>query len=188
MTDDAQETGLAWPDPDRGPTPPEYQGRPRDDELPTRRPLGWWDRTKFLVFVIALWGVLVWTAIAQDPIVSLHDAVALVAVLHPELFHTEELAGDVEVSGEIAMGATIFDRRPTAPHRADLEIALEIDTSARTVRRARNTPCSSGSNFLAWSKLGLLLGVPIRSGCILRLLVTPSLGTSRMACKMNRLA
>jgi purine nucleosidase len=62
--------------------------------------------------------------------IRLHDAVALVAVLHPELFHTEDLPADVEVSGEITLGATIFDRRPNAPHRADLEVALEIDTAA----------------------------------------------------------
>jgi len=62
--------------------------------------------------------------------IRLADAVGLCAVLHPELFRTEELAGDVETSGEIAMGATIFDRRPVTPHRADIEVALEVDVAA----------------------------------------------------------
>jgi inosine-uridine nucleoside N-ribohydrolase len=62
--------------------------------------------------------------------IRLPDVVGLCAVLHPELFHTEELAGDVETGGEIATGTTIFDRRPNSPHRADIEVALEIDAAA----------------------------------------------------------
>jgi inosine-uridine nucleoside N-ribohydrolase len=61
--------------------------------------------------------------------IRLRDAVAIAAVLHPELFHTEELAGDVETTGEITTGATIFDRRSNSPHRADIEVALEIDAA-----------------------------------------------------------
>jgi inosine-uridine nucleoside N-ribohydrolase len=62
--------------------------------------------------------------------IRLPDVVGICAVLHPELFHTEELAGDVETGGEIATGATIFDRRPHSPHRADIEVALEVDAAA----------------------------------------------------------
>jgi inosine-uridine nucleoside N-ribohydrolase len=62
--------------------------------------------------------------------IRLPDAVGLCAVLHPELFRTEELSGDVETSGDIAIGATIFDRRPISPHRADIEVALEVDAAA----------------------------------------------------------
>lgn len=62
--------------------------------------------------------------------IRLPDAVGLCAVLHPELFHTEELAGDVETGGEVATGATIFDRRPNSPHRAEMEVALEVDAAA----------------------------------------------------------
>jgi inosine-uridine nucleoside N-ribohydrolase len=62
--------------------------------------------------------------------IRLADAVGLCAVLHPELFHTEELSGDIETGGEIATGATIFDRRPNSPHRADIEVALEVDAAA----------------------------------------------------------
>ena len=30
----------------------------------------------------------------------------------------------------LPMGATIFDRRPNSTHRADIEVAMEIDTAA----------------------------------------------------------
>jgi len=62
--------------------------------------------------------------------IRLPDAVGLCAVLHPELFRTEELSGDVETGGEITAGATIFDRRPHSAHRADIEVALEVDAAA----------------------------------------------------------
>ena len=62
--------------------------------------------------------------------VMLPDAVGIVALLHPELFRTEDLSGDVETSGELTTGMTVFDRRPNASHRTDIEVALEIDTAA----------------------------------------------------------
>jgi inosine-uridine nucleoside N-ribohydrolase len=62
--------------------------------------------------------------------VVLHDAVGLVALLHPELFRTEDLSGDVETTGELTTGMTVFDRRPNASHRTDMEVALEIDAAA----------------------------------------------------------
>jgi purine nucleosidase len=62
--------------------------------------------------------------------VQLPDAVAVAAILHPELFQTVELTGDVETSGELTVGATIFDRRPNSPQRADIEVALEVDAAA----------------------------------------------------------
>jgi purine nucleosidase len=61
--------------------------------------------------------------------IDLPDAVAVAALLHPELFHTIELSGDVETAGELSLGATIFDRRPNAPRRADIEVALEVDAA-----------------------------------------------------------
>jgi inosine-uridine nucleoside N-ribohydrolase len=61
--------------------------------------------------------------------IDLPDAVAVAALLHPELFHTTELSGDVETSGELTLGATIFDRRTNSPQRADIEVALEVDAA-----------------------------------------------------------
>jgi purine nucleosidase len=62
--------------------------------------------------------------------IHLHDAVAIAAAIHPELFVTRELEGDVETQGELTRGMSIFDRRPTALSRSDLEVALECDSAA----------------------------------------------------------
>lgn len=62
--------------------------------------------------------------------IQLPDAVAMASLLHPELFTTRDLAGDVETAGELTLGATVFDRRSTAHHRGDMEVALEIDAVA----------------------------------------------------------
>ncbi|GAF87777.1 unnamed protein product, partial [marine sediment metagenome] len=43
--------------------------------------------------------------------IHVHDSVTLMAAIYPDLFTTEEMAGDVETSGELTAGATIFDRR-----------------------------------------------------------------------------
>jgi inosine-uridine nucleoside N-ribohydrolase len=61
--------------------------------------------------------------------IYLHDTVALVAALHPELFHMETMAGDVELSGELTTGATVFDRRPAPEWRANMDVAIEIDAA-----------------------------------------------------------
>jgi len=62
--------------------------------------------------------------------IYLQDVVALTAALHPELFETEELSGDVETSGELTKGATIFDRRRLAPARSNLAVATDVDVAA----------------------------------------------------------
>lgn len=64
--------------------------------------------------------------------IQLHDAVSLVAMLHPELFETTEMAGDVEVGGELTTGATVFDRRPTPGWRPNMEVAIDVDSAAVT--------------------------------------------------------
>ena len=52
-------------------------------------------------------------------------------MLHPELFRTEELAGDVETAGEISPPARRSSTAgPTRPHHAAIEVALEIDAAA----------------------------------------------------------
>jgi inosine-uridine nucleoside N-ribohydrolase len=56
--------------------------------------------------------------------------VALAATLHPELFDTEELTGDVETAGQLTKGATIFDRRPNAPRQSNMAVALNADADA----------------------------------------------------------
>jgi len=63
-------------------------------------------------------------------VIHLHDVVALMAVLHPELFETTEVAADVEVRGELTTGATIFDQRPRRTWRPNMEVATSVDASA----------------------------------------------------------
>ncbi len=62
--------------------------------------------------------------------IHLHDAVTMAAVLHPELFTTRDLSGDVETAGELTLGATVFDRRGIAHNRGDMEVALEVEAAA----------------------------------------------------------
>jgi cell division protease FtsH len=67
--------GVAWPDHDLGPTPPpRYRSRERDEDRRTRKPSGTWDRIKVLVLLLGLWSVLVWTAMADNPILPFRDA------------------------------------------------------------------------------------------------------------------
>jgi inosine-uridine nucleoside N-ribohydrolase len=61
--------------------------------------------------------------------IHVHDSVALVAAVSPELFTTEEMAGDVEVSGELTVGATLFDRRRVPDWRHNMEVAVDMDAS-----------------------------------------------------------
>lgn len=59
--------------------------------------------------------------------IHLHDAVALVAATDPELFQAQQMAGDVETSGQLTTGATVFDRRQVSQWRANMDIVTEID-------------------------------------------------------------
>lgn len=62
--------------------------------------------------------------------VHMHDAVALQYCLHPELFETVEMAGDVETKGELTRGATVFDRRDRPAWRNNMEVASSVDEAA----------------------------------------------------------
>jgi purine nucleosidase len=62
--------------------------------------------------------------------IHLHDAVALLAVLQPDHFAFEEMAGDVETRGELTVGATIFDRRRNRQWRPNMEVAMTVDAEA----------------------------------------------------------
>ena len=64
--------------------------------------------------------------------IHLHDVVALMAVVQPELFETTEMSGDVETRGELTTGATVFDRRRTRHWRPNMEVAVDVDTVAVT--------------------------------------------------------
>lgn len=62
--------------------------------------------------------------------IHVHDTVTLMAVLYPELFTTEEMAGDVEITGELTTGATVFDRRHVPAWRHNMEVAVDMNAEA----------------------------------------------------------
>src|SRR3954471_14378544 len=64
--------------------------------------------------------------------IHLHDAVAIVAAVEPELFTTERMYGDVEVDGTLTYGATVFDRRRHPESRPNMDVAVDMDTPAVT--------------------------------------------------------
>jgi cell division protease FtsH len=52
-----------------------YQGgRPRDEDVLTRRKMPFWDRIKWLVLLGVVWLILVWSLMANDPLVGFLDA------------------------------------------------------------------------------------------------------------------
>jgi len=62
--------------------------------------------------------------------IHVHDTITLMAVAHPELFTTEEMAGDVETRGELTAGATVFDRRRVPLWRHNMEVVVDMKTDA----------------------------------------------------------
>ena len=64
--------------------------------------------------------------------IHLHDAVAIVAAISPDLFTTERMYGDVETDGTLTYGATVFDRRPRPEHQPNMDVAVDMDTAAVT--------------------------------------------------------
>jgi inosine-uridine nucleoside N-ribohydrolase len=71
----------------------------------------------------------------------LDDAVAVVAATDPQLFEMTPLHGDVETAGELALGATVFDRRQVPDRPPNMEVAVEIETQSvidRIMKGLRN--------------------------------------------------
>jgi purine nucleosidase len=60
--------------------------------------------------------------------IHVHDTVALMAVIHPELFTTRGMAGDVETMGDLTMGMTVFDRRRVPTWRHNMEVAYDMQS------------------------------------------------------------
>ena len=52
-------------------------GRPKDEDRLTRKPLSFWDRIKFLVLLGLVWFILVWSVMANDPLVGFSDALKI---------------------------------------------------------------------------------------------------------------
>ncbi len=62
--------------------------------------------------------------------IYLHSSVALMAAMHPELFEIEMAAVEVETTGEITTGATVFDRRSMPEWRSNVGVTRGVDTLA----------------------------------------------------------
>ncbi len=60
--------------------------------------------------------------------IHVHDSVTLMAALIPEAFEFKELAGDVEVAGELCCGATVFDRRRVPAWTPNIHVARRMRT------------------------------------------------------------
>jgi len=60
--------------------------------------------------------------------IHVHDSTALMAVMHPELFTMQEMAGDVEIAGDLTVGATVVDRRRVPAWRHNMEVATDMQT------------------------------------------------------------
>jgi len=62
--------------------------------------------------------------------IYLHNAIAIVAAAHPELFTMERMHGDVETDGTLTHGATVFDRRQQPENRPNMDVAVDVDAVA----------------------------------------------------------
>lgn len=62
--------------------------------------------------------------------IELSSALAILSLVEPMLVQWEEMAGDVEIAGELTRGATVFDRRSPRAWRTNMEVATEIDSAA----------------------------------------------------------
>jgi len=59
------------------PPPPPPSGRPRHEDRLTRKPMSIWDRIKFLLLLGLVWFILVWSSMANNPLVGFSDAMRI---------------------------------------------------------------------------------------------------------------
>jgi purine nucleosidase len=62
--------------------------------------------------------------------IPLNDSVGALALLEPDLFTFEEMAGDVEIEGQLTRGVLCLDRRPQREWRRNINVANEIRPTA----------------------------------------------------------
>ena len=53
---------------------PAEGGRPRDEDILTRRKMSFWDRSKWLLLLVLIWLLLVWSLMADNPLIGFADA------------------------------------------------------------------------------------------------------------------
>ncbi|MBR5710279.1 MAG: nucleoside hydrolase [Thermoguttaceae bacterium] len=59
--------------------------------------------------------------------IFVNSSVALISILHPDLFVRQKLFVDVETAGELTTGMTVFDQRIQAPSRPNTEVITDFD-------------------------------------------------------------
>ncbi len=64
--------------------------------------------------------------------IFLPEPIALAYLLQPELFETVFAAGDIETSGELTQGATIFDRRARPQWKPNIDVATRMNADEVT--------------------------------------------------------
>lgn len=62
-------------------------------------------------------------------LIPLYDPVTVISAVEPSLFGWSKMAGDVEASGELTRGATVFDRRARPEWPMNMEVARRVDSS-----------------------------------------------------------
>lgn len=62
-------------------------------------------------------------------LIPLYDPTAILAVLEPELFTWENMAGKVETRGELTRGTTVFDQRLRPDWPMNMEVAIGVDAN-----------------------------------------------------------
>ena len=62
-------------------------------------------------------------------VIPLYDPLALLAVLEPDLFTWQEMAGSVETRGELTRGMTVFDRRLRPEWPCNMEVAQSVQVA-----------------------------------------------------------
>jgi len=61
--------------------------------------------------------------------IELHRTLAVLAAIYPEMFATRGMPAEIETSGWLTTGATIFDRRPVTELRNNMEVAVDVDVA-----------------------------------------------------------
>jgi purine nucleosidase len=80
--------------------------------------------------------------------IHVHDTITLMAVLYPELFTSQEMAGDVETMGDLTTGMTVFDRRRIPAWQYNMEVAMDLEKDKvveKIVHGLNRTEGSEGS-------------------------------------------
>lgn len=75
---------------------------------------------------------------------GLAEIVALAAVTQPRLFERESMSVDVEVSGQLTRGMTVFDRRGTRQWQTNLDALTSVDTQGVLDYFTRQVKASCG--------------------------------------------